>query len=218
MKNIIIYGGKGNGTVLLNAVLDINKIPNVYHYNVIGFVNNQYERVQSIDGFPVLGDIEHLKDLLPKYDAFFINGISSVKTMELVENLFDKKYSMLRERSVSIVHPNSIICSNVEIGIGCFIGPQNYIGQNVKIGNHCFIHSQCYIARDSFISDFNYFAPKVYLGAEVKVGKSVYFGAGALIKEHVNLGEKAIIGMGSVIIDNIDSKSCYYGEKAKRRK
>ncbi|WP_339735512.1 hypothetical protein [uncultured Sunxiuqinia sp.] len=217
MKNLIIFGGIGNGTVVLDAVIDINKRMDVNHYNIVGFVNNQYKSVQSIGGLPVLGDIGHLEDLLPKYDAYFINGISSVKTMSLVENLFDNKYPKLRERLVSIIHPNSFIGSSVKIGEGCFIGPQNYIGQNTEIGQNCFIHSQCYIARDSIISDHNYFAPKVYIGAEVKTSKSVYFGAGSLVKERVNIGEKAIIGMGAVIVDNIESENIYYGEKAKKR-
>jgi sugar O-acyltransferase (sialic acid O-acetyltransferase NeuD family) len=217
MKNIIIFGGKGNGTVVLETIRNMNLIIKNNEMNVVGFVNNQHKTVNEIEGIPVLGDILHLKELIKEYNAFFINSISSVNTLSLVENLFENKFKDLNDQLISIVHPNAHICQNVIIGKGCFIGPQNYIGQNTVIGNHCFIHSQCYIARDSIISDYNYCAPKVYIGAEVTTEKSVYFGVGSLIKERVKIGSNAIIGMGSTVIENVKSKDVYYGEKAKKR-
>jgi acetyltransferase EpsM len=217
MTNLIIFGGKGNGTVLLEAVLDINKMPYAQHYNIIGFVNNQYANIKEIEGYPVLGDIANLESLIEKHNAYFINGISSVKTMELVKYLFDDKFSKLCDRLISIIHPNSFIGRNVKIGDGSFIGPQNYIGQNTSIGKHCFIHSQCYIARDAQLSDYNYLAPKVYIGAEVRTRESVYFGVGSLVKEHINIANNSVIGMGSIIVDNVEKESKYFGEKAKKR-
>lgn len=217
MKNIIIFGGKGNGTVLLEAVRSINNLNSNNDLNVIGFINSQYKAINEIEGLPVLGDIIHLRDLINKHNAYFINSVSSVNTMKLVENLFDNELKDLSNYLISIVHPSSYISNNVKIGKGCFIGPQNYIGQNTVLGNNCFIHSQCYIARDSIISDYNYCAPKVYIGAEVKTEKSVYFGVASLIKERVLIGENAIIGMGSTIVENVNSKNIYFGEKAKKR-
>lgn len=217
MKNIIIFGGKGNGTVLLDTVRNINKLNDNEDLNVIGFVNNQYTTIKEIEGVPVLGDIMHLKELLIKHNAYFINSISSAKTISLVENLFENKYKDLIDYLISIVHPSTYICQNVKIGKGCFIGPQNYIGQNTVLGNQCFIHSQCYIARDTILSDYNYCAPKVYIGAEVKSEKSVYFGVGALIKERINIGKNAVIGMGSTIVESIENNDVYFGEKAKKR-
>ncbi len=215
MKNIIIFGGIGNGTVLLNAILDINQLKE-NEYNVVGFVNNQSEKIKSIEGVPVLGDICDIEQILDKHDAYFINAISSVKTMKLVEKLFSEEYN-LSDRLISIVHPNSIIGANVKIGKGCFVGPQSYIGQNVVIYDHCFIHSQCYIARDSKIGVFNYLAPKVYLGAEVQTDVAVYIGVGAIVRERIIIGRNAIIGMGAVIVDDVESDSKYYGQKATKR-
>lgn len=215
MKNIIIFGGVGNGTVLLNAILDINQQKGK-EYNIVGFVNNQSETIKSIEGVPVLGDICDIEQILDKNDAYFINAISSVKTMKLVEKLFSGEYD-LSDRMISIIHPNSFIGTNVQIGKGCFVGPQSYIGQNSVIQDHCFIHSQCYIARDSKIGVFNYLAPKVYLGAEVQTDAAVYFGVGAMVRERITVGRNAIIGMGAVIVDNIVSNGKYYGQKATKR-
>ncbi|MFW5886283.1 MAG: hypothetical protein ACOCUL_00865 [Bacteroidota bacterium] len=215
MKNIIIFGGKGNGTVLLNTLIDINKSEK--KYNIIGFVNNQWKSIQTIEGFPVLGDIEHLDELIQKYNASFINCISSVNTMNIVEELFDDKYTKIQKRLISIIHPTANIGQNVKIGKGCFIGPQTYIGQNSNISDHCFIHAQCYIARDSCLGKYNYLAPKVYIGAEVETQNSVYFGVGSLIKERLKIGKQAIIGMGAIIVNNINSKDKYFGEKAIKR-
>lgn len=212
MKNIIIYGGRGNGTVIAQTVKLINGAKNTY--NLLGFVNNQYREVEEIEGIPVLGDFNHLERLLDSMDAYIINAISSVSTMNKAINLFENNKGWLEDRLVTIIHPETIICENVSIGAGSFISPQSYIGQNVRIGQNCFIHSQVYIARDSMIKDYSYLSPKSYVGAEAELCVGVYVGIGSLIKERTKLGSNSIIGMGSVVVNDVKPNSTVFGIKA----
>ncbi|MBN2682513.1 MAG: hypothetical protein JXR58_08385 [Bacteroidales bacterium] len=217
MKKIIIWGGKGNGTVVLNTIIDINNLSATKQYEVIGFVNNKHKETVSIEGIPVLGDIDIINELVDKHDAYFLNAISSVNTMNIVKNTIDKILINESNRLINIIHPSAIIGNNVKLGNGCFIGHQSYIGQNAIIEDNCFIHAQCYVARDSIIKKHTYLAPKAYVGAEAIIENSVYIGVGALIKERVHINEFSIIGMGSIIVEDIPEKSKYYGEKAKKR-
>ena len=215
MKNIIIFGGKGNGTVVLAVIRDINRIKPTY--NVLGFINNQFNKIQEIDGIPVLGDIDDLPKLIHENNATFINAITSINTMERVKDLFENKHSDLIGFSESIIHPSNFLGYNLEIGKGVFLGPQCYFGQNSKIGDFCFVHSHCYVARDSTINQFAYLSPKVYIGAEVVVEKYAYIGTGSLIKERLLIGEQSIVGMGSNVVDHVPPKNVFYGPKAQKK-
>jgi acetyltransferase EpsM len=215
MKNIIIFGGKGNGTVVFAVIQDINRIKPTY--NVLGFVNNQFNKIKEIDGIPVLGDIGDLPKLIHEENSVFINAITSINTMEKVKDLYENKYPELIGFSESIIHPSNFLGYNLKIGKGVFLGPQCYLGQNLIIEDFCFIHSHCYIARDSTIKQFGYLSPKVYIGAEVVVEKYAYIGTGSLIKERLHIGEQSIIGMGSNVIDHVPPYSVFYGPKAQRK-
>jgi acetyltransferase EpsM len=212
MKNIIIFGGKGNGTVVAETIKLINNQKPTF--NLIGYVNNNYSEQHEIEGFPVLGDFDNLEFLLKLHNAYFINAISSVKTMEIVVNKF-KNNPHISDRLITIIHPDVIICDNVSIGDGSFVAPQTYIGQNTKIGQNCFVHGQAYIARDSTLNDFVYLAPKTYIGAEATLGKACYLGVGAMIRERITIGKYSIIGMGSVVVENIVDRVTVFGVKAK---
>jgi sugar O-acyltransferase (sialic acid O-acetyltransferase NeuD family) len=211
MENVIIFGGKGNGTVVLHTIKLINN--QELSYNVVGFVNNQYKEVHEIEGVPVLGDFEDLKHFMEKFDAYVINAISSVNTMETVVLLFENN-TWIKKRLITIIHPDSIICENVKIGAGTFIAPQTYIGQNVEIGENTFIHGQAYIARDAKLRKFSYLAPKTYVGAEAELGIASYLGIGSLIKERILIGDYAIIGMGSIVLENVPARTKVFGIKA----
>jgi len=214
--NIIIVGGKGNGTVVLATILDIKQTYKK-DYDFIGFVNDDYDSIKEIDGFPVIGRFSDIEKLCYENNAFFINAITSIKTIAELEEKYLNVFPKYEEKLISIIHPSSFLGYNLKIGRGVFVGPQNYIGQNAEIGNLAFIHSQCYIARDTKIGEFSYLAPKVYLGAETVVGRMVYFGINSLVKERLNIEDHSVLGMGAVIVKDTEKHGLYYGERAKKR-
>lgn len=214
--NIIIVGGKGNGTVVLATILDMVENYNK-DYNFIGFVNNNFSTIKKIDGYPVIGDFEDLKKICLEKDAYFINAITSVNTIARISQMYQRVFPMYEDRMISIIHPDVFIGYNVKLGKGVYLGAQSYVGQNVRIENMVFIHSQCYIARDAELGKYSYLAPKVYVGAESIVKQKVYFGINALIRERLIIEENTVIGMGSVVVANTEKNSLYYGVKAEKR-
>ncbi|HUH73458.1 MAG TPA: hypothetical protein VLZ75_03525 [Chitinophagales bacterium] len=214
--NIIIVGGKGNGTVVLATIIDMIQNHNAI-YNFIGFVNNNFYNIKEIEGHPVIGDFSDLEKICLEKDAFFVNAITSVKTIKDIDKKYRSVFHEYESRLASIIHPDTFLGYHAKIGKGAFIGPQNYIGQNVIIDELVFIHSHCYIARDAIIGAFSYLAPKVYIGAESIVGKKVYCGINSLIKERLTIDDYSIIGMGAIILDNTEKNSLYYGSKATKR-
>lgn len=214
--NIIIVGGKGNGTVVLSAILDMNANYNS-DYNFLGFVNDNFETIKKIDNYPVIGHFSDIETICLDNDAYFINAITSTKTIKIIFNKYLEIFPNFRDRLISIIHPSSFIGYNVNFGRGVFIGPQNYIGQNVNVFDMVFVHSQCYIARDAKILDNSYLAPQVYIGAEAKVLSNVYLGINALVKERLTIKEGCIIGMGSIIVKSTNANGVYFGKKAIKR-
>lgn len=213
---LIIVGGKGNGTVVLATVLDMIEQYN-RDINFIGFVNNQFDSVKEIDSYPVLGDFNDLQSICEKHDALFINAITSVNTISLLDEKYAAVFPSYKDRMASLIHPSSFISYGVTIGEGVYIGPQNYIGQNAILEDMVFIHAQCYVARDSVMKEFSYLAPQAYIGAEAVVERGVYIGINASIRERVTLEEHCKIGMGAVVVKSTEKEGVYYGTSASKK-
>ncbi len=216
MIKVIIVGGKGNGTVVLAGLIDMIQKHGA-KYSFLGFVNDNYPDIDSVDGFPVIGKFENIKKICIENDAYFINAITSTKTMPFIDEKYLSVFSDYKSRTISIIHPTSFVGYNTTIGKGVFVGPNNYIGQNVFLDDMVFIHSQSYIARDSNIAEFSYIAPQGYIGADVRVKRKCYFGINALVREKLTIDENTIIGMGAIILESTTNGGIYFGEKSRRK-
>jgi sugar O-acyltransferase (sialic acid O-acetyltransferase NeuD family) len=205
---LIIVGGKGNGTVVLSTLVDM-----IENYDskleFIGFVNEDSQTIKEIDGFPVIGHFAELENLCKKHNAYFINGITSVKTICSIAEKYSAVFPNYEDRLVNIIHPSVHFGYKVQKGKGIFIGPQCYVGQNVDLGDMVFIHAQCYVARDSCLGNFTYLAPQAYIGAEATIDESVYMGVNSLVKERVHVRKNCIVGLGAIIVKDTEKDSLY---------
>ena len=200
MKKIIIIGGKGNGTVALSTIEDINKI--VPQWEILGFFND-FE-TSDINGYPVIGKInpESAVEYLPDKDVFFLYTLITAKwNHKFIHKLYEM--DIPDERFATIIHPTAVISKFAKIGNGVSIQPFVSVGPNVTVGNHVQIFAQSLIGHDSTLDNYSYVANNACIGASVHLKSGAYLGINCSILENTIIGEWAFIGMGTVVIQDV---------------
>lgn len=133
----------------------------------------------------------------------------------------DKRRVYLRMREhgyqfPSLVHPSSVVASNVELRDGVIISPMCCVGSNVKFGSLSYVNFSCGIGHDTEIGEFVQVNPGAQIGGFSKIGTQVLVGSGAIIREGLSIGDEAIIGSGSVVFNKVKGGTTVLGNPAKR--
>lgn len=213
MKKIIIIGGKGNGTVVLSAIEEINAIKE--EWKILGFLNDK--EVNPISGYPILGKID--KETVSKYladeNVYFYYALLSIKlNHHFLYRLRELEIPL--QRFATIIHPSAIISKEVTIGYGCCILQNVSINRYSTIGNFVQILSHVVLATSATLDDFSYVAANAYVGAYCHLKEGAYMGPCSSIIEFRSMSEWSIAGMGAVIIRDVPPYIKVAGNPAKQ--
>ena len=212
MKKIIIMGGKGNGTLSLTTVLDINKVRQ--EWQVLGFLNDR--ETDDIYGYPVLGKIEH--NVVEKYlkdpDVYFFYALISVKlNYKFLPKLHNLGIPL--ERFATLIHPTVVIADNVKIGYGTIVMAQSCLSAYSEIGNFAQLLPQSFLGTGARLDNYCYMAPKAYVGAYASLEEGAYMGPGSSIIEFQKMGKWSLAGMGTIMIRSVPEYTKVVGNPAR---
>lgn len=97
-----------------------------------------------------------------------------------------------------IVHPNTSISKNCEIGDGSLICDGAIIGPEVSIGKHVIVNDGAILTHDISIGDYAHIAPGARLCGGVTVGEGALVGAGAVCLPGAVVKPWSLVKAGSV--------------------
>lgn len=212
MKNLVIIGGMGNGTVVASTVEDINKVKK--EWEIIGFLND-YE-TEPINGYPVIGKINYItaQKLLENSNTYFIWTLTSTKlNFKFLHRLTELQIPL--KRFATIIHPTTTISKFAKIGYGVNIQPYVSVGPNVIIGNHVSIFAQALIGHNSTLDNHSYIANNACVGAHVHLREGAYLGTNCCLIENITIGDWALVGMGAVVLTDIPTHTKVVGNPAR---
>jgi sugar O-acyltransferase (sialic acid O-acetyltransferase NeuD family) len=196
-KKIAIVGAGGHGKVVGEIAL-LNK------FKTIDFFDDYTMSDESKFPFPVIGTCRDLKNILKKYNAFFVaigdNKIRS-KKMEWLST-FDVDF-------VNLFHPNSTVSQYSSLGSGICIMAHAVINAGAFIGNGAIINTSASIDHDCVIENYAHISPGCSLSGSVKVGKFSLIGTGSSVHPSIEIGQNVKIGVGSKIFKNISDHSIF---------
>lgn len=196
-KNINIIGVGGHAKIVF-------EIASLSNYVTEGFYDdNQSLHRNYFCGIEVKGNVNLLSDT---------NSIIAIGDNNIRKDIPNRVKNI---NWISLIHPQSIISSNVEIGNGCLISAGAIIQAYTKIGDHCIINTNSSIDHDCKLGDFVHISPSATLCGNVKVGEGTQIGAGATIIPNIKIGNWCVIGAGSVIINDIPDFSVVVGMPGK---
>ncbi|MCE2613091.1 acetyltransferase [Flavobacteriaceae bacterium D16] len=208
MKNVVIFGASGHGSVIMDCIEKEGK------YKTIGFLDSIKQKGIEHNGLEILGSEYDLPFILHKYKVF--GGIVAIgdnwKRYQVVQKI--KKITP-RFRFISVIHPNSIIGNNVRIGEGTAIMPGVIINTNSKVGKHCILNTFSSLDHDGVMQDFSSLAPRVGIGGNFFLGKYSAICLGARIIENIKIGQHSVIGAGSLVLRSVPEHTLAYGSPSK---
>lgn len=165
-------------------------------------------------GVKIIGDDSYI-DNCSTEDIYLVNGVGSAGSMGLRKSIYDKfkeKYSF-----ATVIHPSTIISSNVELAEGVQVMAGAIIQPGCYIGINSIINTGASIDHDCCIGCHVHIAPGCILSGTVSIGCCTHIGTGCVVIQGKTIGHNTLVGAGSLILHNVKSDIMAFGVPARER-
>lgn len=208
MKNVLIIGASGHGSVILDSIERSGE------YQVIGFIDSFKPKGNKINGYEILGNESDFPYLIEKFNIY--GGIVAIgdnwtrsRVVNRITHIFpDFKF-------ITVIHPLAIVGKDVSIGPGSVFMPGAVVNTSSVVGNHCIINTNSSLGHDGKMENFSSLASGVTLGGNCYIGRYSAISLGAKVIENVTILDHTVIGAGSLVLDDMPGYSVAYGSPAK---
>ena len=194
-KKLYIFGG---GSSAINLIEIINKL-NLKFDEILIVDDDKFKRnIKKIYGINVIKSSSIIKDVL----NFGVCSIAQPKLREKINHEIKKTFKL---KTLSLIHPDTKISSNVKIGKGVVIFSGVRINHNSKIGDGCLINFNVDIGHDVKIGSNSSILTNVLILGNVRVGNQVLIGAGSKVLNQIKIGNNTKIAFATNVTKNIAS-------------
>jgi sugar O-acyltransferase (sialic acid O-acetyltransferase NeuD family) len=199
-KSLIIIGAGGG------AKMCIDSLESSINYQVVGLLDDKIEIGIRVQGIPVIGRFNCIRQLL---DLKINNFVIAFGVLEKRHKRLEL-YSDLKEMGCNfpnIIHPRAIVEKSVELGEGNVILAGANIGSSVKLGNLNYINNNSVISHDCKLDNNIHIAPGAVLASSIKVESNVLIGMNTTLFYGITIGASSTILNGLIINNNIQDNS-----------
>ncbi|WP_419212573.1 acetyltransferase [Maribacter sp. X9] len=208
MRNIIVFGASGHGSVVLDCIEKEGK------YNVIGFVDSFKRKGTKINGYEVLGSEFDLPYLMNRFNLD--GGIVAIGDNWTRKLIVDRIIKVVPHFNfVNTIHPKAVVGKDVMMGCGNVFMPGTIINANSIIHDFCIINTNSSLGHDGIMESYSSLAPSVSTGGNLKLGKFSAISLGANIINGIEIGSHTVIGAGSLVVNSFGDELVAYGSPAK---
>lgn len=176
-------------------------------YQVEAFFSNLGVVEQSLFGIPVIRDLDGMRD------TEFLVAVGDPKTRW---NLWRSAIQAGLYPCKPIVHPTAVVGRDCRIGNGSILCPQSVVTTNVEIGLGFILNLSATIGHDCKIEDFVTVSPGANISGNVQIGELAYIGTGASIREKISIESESTVGMGAVVTKNVPRGVTFIGNPARQ--
>lgn len=208
MKNVLIFGASGHGSVVLE-ILERSE-----EFQPVGFVDSFIKKGTKKNGYQVLGSEYDLLHILEKYSIY--GGIVAVGDNWIRRRLV-RVIQQLAPGFVFInaIHPSAILGRNVIMGQGNVVMPGVIVNANSLIGDHCILNTSCSLGHDGVMSSYSSLAPGSCCGGNLFLGEGTVISLGSNVIENITIGSWSLVGAGSLVLNDIPEEVVAYGSPAR---
>jgi sugar O-acyltransferase (sialic acid O-acetyltransferase NeuD family) len=203
-----VYGAGGFGREVAWLITEI-KEQERFAWDLVGFIDdNPRLKNSSVNGFPVLGGLEALREL-PGICLALALGMPSVRK-RVLERLagYDVQFP-------NLIHPTVLMGPDVSLGVGNILCAGVIVTVNVRIGNFCHLNLKTTVGHDCDVEDFATAACGVDLAGYAHVQEGAYLGNHATVLPSVRVGAWSVIGAGAVVNRDVGAGSVCAGVPAR---
>lgn len=209
-KKIVIYGAGGFGREVLQLINDINSAAQNPKWDLLGFlVDKEYMSNEIINGLPILGTIDWLKN---KNEISIVVAIGSSMLRRRISIEIEK---CCGDIFATLIHPKAWVGDYVNVGAGSIVCAGALITTNIEIGRHVHVNIGSTIGHDAVLNEYVTLNPSVNVSGNVKIGIGCEVGTGSVVIPKIEIDEWSIIGAGSVVTKSIPSNVTAVGGPAR---
>ena len=204
MGRLFIAGCSGHGKVVADIALKQKK------YECILFLDDNPKNDICM-GIPVAGN--------SAYDGITLEDeiIVAIGNAAIRQRL-QEQYSKKRLKIATLIHPDAVIGSGVEIGEGTVVMAGTVINPDAVIGKGVIINTGATVDHDDKICDYAHISVGAHIAGTVTIGKGTWIGAGAVVSNNLEICSGVMVGAGAVVVSNIDKQGTYVGVPARKIK
>jgi sugar O-acyltransferase (sialic acid O-acetyltransferase NeuD family) len=181
-------------------------------HEVVGVLDDDVTRGgTTLDGVPVLGPVEEVKDH-PDSALLLCVGRGSGRE-RLAARLAG--LGVEADRYATVVHPAVDVPSGCEVGAGSILLAGVVLTADVRLGRHVVVMPHATLTHDDVVEDFATICAGVSLGGGVRVGRAAYLGMNASVRERVAVGAGAMLGMGAALVNDLPMNETWAGVPAR---
>ena len=195
-KKLAIFGSGGHGKV-------VGEIALLNQFSTIDFFDDKFKEIKEFP-FPLIGNLECLKNLLDSYDFFFVAIGNNISRFKITKYLAKENIKL-----ISLFHPSSVISKFCSIGKGVCLMANSVVNAGSIINDGAVINSSASIDHDCFVGNFAHISPNCSLSGNVSVGDFSHLGTGTSVHPAIRIGNKVITGVGSDIFKDILDNEIY---------
>lgn len=200
-KQLTIIGASGHGKVIADIALQLNR------YDSINFLDDN-SSLSEVMGIPVVGRTSDFISYVGISDMIVAIGNACIRRQWI------EKLHASGARIPMLLHPHSVIGTNVAIGSGTVVMAGAVINPDTVIGEGCIINTCASVDHDCTLENYVHVAVGAHLAGGVFVKENTWIGAGAVIRNNIHINEECMIGAGAVVVKDIDCSGVYVGVPA----
>lgn len=205
MQPIVVLGAGGLARQIPSLIHDVNAAD--AQYDIIGFLAP--EDTQAAKPLPILGTDERLREI----DAPYVIGIG----IPHVRARLDEFATGLHRDTVTLVHPQSSLEMDIDLGPGCLVLPGARLQTGTSLGRHVLVNANAFVGHDCQVADHVVLSPLSVLAGGAWIGERVLIGASAVVLPGRKVGDDAVIGAGAVVTIDVPPGACAMGVPARWR-
>lgn len=207
MKQLVIIGARGFGREIFNSACE--SIGYGTEFTIKGFLDDKDDALEGKPGYPPI--LSSVEDYQIQIDDVFICALGDVKYKVKYCQIILDKGGMF----ITLIHKDSYISKNVEIGCGCIVLAGARIHCDVKIGNYVTLQPYSIIGHDVSVGDWTHINAYADCGGASKIGNRVTLHTTCFVLPKSIIEDDATIGAGSVAMGRVKAGRTVFGVPAK---
>jgi sugar O-acyltransferase (sialic acid O-acetyltransferase NeuD family) len=210
-RQLVVLGGPGDGLVVAEAIHQA--ATGGQAIKLVGFLNDVLPAGSVLQGVPVLGRFEDWKKLDP--NILFCPAVQKVKDMPARVSRIDS-LGIPEERWGTVLHPQAVVASDVEIGVGTFVASYVTIQPGSRIGRFASLRAGAVLGHHSVVGDHAYIGPNATMCGRTIVSQGAHLGPGAVLLDNRTLGAFSVAGVAAAVTKNVPDYWIVFGNPAVR--
>jgi len=192
---LIILGAGGHAKVLI-------EIYRLNQQKILGIISPDLKSGSIFEGLTVLASDD---SAVYKYNPDEILLLNAVGALPNNHNRWNLSNLMRKKRFKfdNVIHPSSIIASDVFLSEGVQFMAGTIIQPGCKIGQDTIINTGSLIDHGTIIGNQCHVSPGATLCGNIQIGNNVYVGTGAKVLQGIKIGDHSVIAAGTTVYKDI---------------